>query len=447
MPTAASLPPPDFAIASAFPEAAWLEQAAAANDWAAVRQYVDGLPHGTNRSFAFGVLADVPDVEHPLRQFVAAVPTDVFALTLLGTREVRMGWDIRTSARAEHVSREQFAQFHAYLRRAEQLLIRATALDPSHDAAWAERLNTARGLQLGQNEARRRYDRLAAYHPSHFSGQSRLLQQLCQESRRDGFAVVTAFADALPAKQDAVLGGFVDVLAGLQAGRIEQADLEAVRTRADAALTAPDGAVRRLPGAAEDLLAHRPLRGTDELRSELWATTPGHLHAVALEAAGTALMQVPAGHTADWAGYAAAPTSSAHTVAGKQFPSVRKDGSALIVGDEGVSLTTGKQTITVLYRACAAHLSWPDGARQLIGSDGLAVQVEPGLYGIDAHTMATIDAAVDPAATVWLPPRQKQPRADEGAAAAAGEAGPARSAQPAPVRRTGPRRQGWSSSA
>ncbi|MER5181761.1 insulinase family protein [Streptomyces sp. NPDC002896] len=254
------------------------------------------------------------------------------------------------------------------------------------------------------------------------------------ESRRDGFAVVTAFADALPAKQDAVLGGFVDVLAKLQAGRIEPADLEAVRTRADAALTAPDGAVRRLPGAAEDLLAHRPLRGTDELRSELWATTPGHLHAVALEAAGTALMQVPTGHRADWAGFAAAPTASLHAVAGKQFPSVRKDGSALVVGDEGVSLTTEKRTITVLYRECAAQLSWPDGGRQLVGSDGLAVQVEPGLYGIDAHTMATIDAAVHPAATVWLPPRQ-QPRADAGAAADG--ASPARSGRPAPARRTG----------
>ncbi|MGW1029171.1 insulinase family protein [Streptomyces sp. NPDC002577] len=260
------------------------------------------------------------------------------------------------------------------------------------------------------------------------------------ESRRDGFAIVTAFADALPAKQDAVLGGFVDVLAGLQAGRIEQADLEAVRTRRDGALTAPDGAVRRLPGAAEDLLAHRTLRGTDELRAELWAVTPAHLHAVALEAAGTALMQVPSGHRADWAGYAAAPTSSAHTVAGKQFPSVRKDGSALVVGDEGVSLTTGKQTITVLYRACAAELSWPDGGRQLVGTDGLAVHVEPALYGIDAHTMATIDAAVHPSATVWLPPRQTPPKADAGATAggsAAAAAGAARSGQPARPRRTG----------
>lgn len=174
-----SLPPPDFELASAFPEAAWLRQAAAVSDWAAIRQYVDGLPYGTDRSFAVRVLSEVDGIEQWLRPLVDAAPDDVLALTVLGAREVRIGWEIRTTARAEHVSREQFAGLHAHLRQAEQLLIRATALDPSHDAAWAERLTTAMGLQLGQNEARRRYDRLAKHHPHHFSAQGRLLQQLC----------------------------------------------------------------------------------------------------------------------------------------------------------------------------------------------------------------------------------------------------------------------------
>ncbi|MCZ1000456.1 insulinase family protein [Streptomyces mirabilis] len=200
-------------------------------------------------------------------------------------------------------------------------------------------------------------------------------------SRRDGFATVTAFADALPAKQDAVLGGFVDVLAGLQVGRIAQADLEAVRGRSDATLTAPDAAVRRLPGAAEELLAHRPPRGLDELRAELWAMTPQHVHAVALEAAGTALLQAPSGHRADWAGYTAAPTTSSYAVTGTRFEAVRKDGPAMVVGGEGVSLTAGGEAATVLYRACAALLSWPDGGRRLIGTDGLSVEVEPGSTG------------------------------------------------------------------
>ncbi|MEU6194561.1 hypothetical protein [Streptomyces sp. NPDC047061] len=174
-----SLPPPDFELASAFPEAAWLRQAAAVSDWASIRQYVDGLPYGTDRSFAVGVLSEVDGVEQWLRPLVAAAPDDVLALTVLGAREVDIGWKIRTTARAKDVSREQFAALHTHLRQAEQLLIRATALDPSYDAAWAERITTAKGLQLGQNEARRRYDRLARHHPHHFSAQGRLLQQLC----------------------------------------------------------------------------------------------------------------------------------------------------------------------------------------------------------------------------------------------------------------------------
>ncbi|MFE2301556.1 hypothetical protein ACFXAW_25620 [Streptomyces sp. NPDC059445] len=179
MPTDASLPPPDFELASAYPEAGWLRQVAGARDWAAIRTYFAGLPYETDRAVLIRVVAELPGAEDFLRDVVAAAPDDVLALTMLGSREVAIGWEIRTAARADQVSREQFRQMHEHLRVGEQALIRATALDPTFHAAWAERLNTARGLQLGQNEARRRYDRLAAHHPHHFTGQARLLQQLC----------------------------------------------------------------------------------------------------------------------------------------------------------------------------------------------------------------------------------------------------------------------------
>ncbi len=230
-------------------------------------------------------------------------------------------------------------------------------------------------------------------------------------SRKDGFALVTAFADALPEKQDAVLGEFVDVLAALQAGRIERADLDAVRAQADAALTAPDAAAGRLPGAAELLLAGRPPQGIDELRGELWAATPADLYAVAWEAAGTTLAQVPRGERLDWAGFATAPTRSTYAVEGRRFAAVDGDGAALVIGGEGVSLVgDGGEAITVLYRACAARLGWPDGGRRLIGDDGFEVPVEPELYGVDPRTLAGVDAAVPPASVVWLPPRPARPR-------------------------------------
>jgi hypothetical protein len=174
-----SLPPPDFEIVSAYPEVGWLRQTAATHDWRAIQEFAAGLPPGSDRTFVVTALAEVPGIEHPLRELVAAAPDDVLAATLLAGREVQIGWQIRTDARAERVSREQFTALHAHLRQAEQLLIRATALDPGFDPAWAERLNTARGLQLGENEARRRYDRLAKHHRCHFTGQARLLQQLC----------------------------------------------------------------------------------------------------------------------------------------------------------------------------------------------------------------------------------------------------------------------------
>lgn len=173
------LPPPDFEIASAYPVVGRLRQAAAAHDWAAIRAFYAELPPGQDRTFVLSALDSVPGIEVPLGRLVSADPDDLLAATLLAAREVTLGWEARTGASAKQVSAEQFAALFGHLRRAERLLIRVTALDPSFDPAWATRLNTALGLQLGQNEARRRYDRLARHQPSHFTGQARLLQQLC----------------------------------------------------------------------------------------------------------------------------------------------------------------------------------------------------------------------------------------------------------------------------
>ncbi len=191
MPATVSLPPPDFEVASAYPVAGRLQQAAHARDWAAIRALAAGMPRGTDRAVITTVVSGVAGIERPLRELVAAHPNDTLAATLLASREVTVGWGIRTAAKATHVSREQFAEFHRHLRQAEQLLIRVTAADPANDLAWAERLNTARGLQLGQNEARRRYDRLTRHNPGHFTGQTLLLQQLCPKWSGDWEAAHT----------------------------------------------------------------------------------------------------------------------------------------------------------------------------------------------------------------------------------------------------------------
>jgi hypothetical protein len=79
------------------------------------------------------------------------------------------------------VSREQFAEFHAHLRRAEQLLLDVTAREPDNLGAWTLRLTTAKGLSLGQAEALRRYRQAAKIDPHSFKAQSALLQQVCRK--------------------------------------------------------------------------------------------------------------------------------------------------------------------------------------------------------------------------------------------------------------------------
>ncbi|MFF1543555.1 hypothetical protein [Streptomyces sp. NPDC058291] len=161
------------------PELIPLRTAAQAGDWPAVRAFFAGLASVDELASASSLLADIAGVENLLERAVAEDPGDPLPRALLAERYVYIGWDIRSGARAQHVSQDQFAQFHDWLRRAEQLLIEVCAEHPDHAPAWTARLMTARGLQLGQAEARRRYDRLSARHPHHYRAQTQLLQQVC----------------------------------------------------------------------------------------------------------------------------------------------------------------------------------------------------------------------------------------------------------------------------
>ncbi|PBC79876.1 putative Zn-dependent peptidase [Streptomyces sp. TLI_235] len=261
--------------------------------------------------------------------------------------------------------------------------------------------------------------------------------------RGDGVLTVTALADALPEQQDAVLGGFVDVLARLAVAGVAPDTLDALRRRADSALATPDTDPSRLPGCAADLLLGLPVRSRDELRADLAAVTAEDVRTVAQQALGNGLLRVPAGHRADWAGYAAAPLHSAAAVEGKRHRSRESGGPDLVVGAGGVSLVHEGQAATVRYDACAAHLAWPDGGRRLIGTDGICVEIEPACFAVDAHTLATIDAAVPQQTYVRMPPRSTPARTagragSWGSVGSAGLAGSARSRTAGPAVRSSP---------
>lgn len=100
------------------------------------------------------------------------------ARTLRAVRYVTVGWAIRSRFQAQHVSAGQFEQFHDWLRRAERVLFDVCSEHPGYVPAWEARITTARGLELGLGEGRRRFDRLAALDPQVFAAQRAYLQQI-----------------------------------------------------------------------------------------------------------------------------------------------------------------------------------------------------------------------------------------------------------------------------
>lgn len=222
---------------------------------------------------------------------------------------------------------------------------------------------------------------------------------------RDGTtAMIRAYADADPAKREAVVGGFVDVLAGLRFGEVEQAELEAARTRARRAFDEPEYLSRRLPGYAANLLSGYPNQTTAELLAELEQVTVEDLRELAEQVWADALFQVPVGDL-DWAGVPSAPQHSTTEIHGDTFASLSQDGTAVVVGPDGVSLTYPGGRSTVLYRDAVGLLAWPDGARQVTGRDGFVVTIEPTVHPVDPATLGRIDHAVPGGLHVRMPAR------------------------------------------
>ncbi|MFI8273919.1 hypothetical protein ACIGBH_03230 [Streptomyces sp. NPDC085929] len=175
-------PPPGrpvFEPADRVPALGALRDAVLRHDWDAVSAAFEAHPDEDDRALACRVVAEIPDYDGFLRQAVDRDPRGPLARSLLADRLIQAGWAIRSGYRAQHVTRQQFDEFHAHLRRAEVLLIDVCAEHPQYALAWYLRVITSRGLELGPGETRRRYDRLAEHHPHHYPGQQQLLQQLC----------------------------------------------------------------------------------------------------------------------------------------------------------------------------------------------------------------------------------------------------------------------------
>lgn len=170
-------PAPGFGDLSSLPEMEPIDAAIKAHDWTRAEAALAELDP-SDAGFALMGIAEIDEVERLLESAVEPDSGSPWAATALAARWIVIGWSARGGAPASDVSPEQFANFHEWARKAELLLIDVCARHPSFTPAWATRLLTARALELGASEARRRYRRLAAHVPDDFWAQQQLLQHI-----------------------------------------------------------------------------------------------------------------------------------------------------------------------------------------------------------------------------------------------------------------------------
>jgi hypothetical protein len=113
------------------------------------------------------------------------------SLTLLGAAQIRDAWRIRGRTYHEKVDRNAWELFFSGLRDAEQTLQEAADVDRRSAEPWALMVVTARGLELGAEEARRRFDQAHERQPFHPAACGQMLQRTCSKwggSREEMFA-------------------------------------------------------------------------------------------------------------------------------------------------------------------------------------------------------------------------------------------------------------------
>jgi hypothetical protein len=157
------------------PEFCTVRDAIRTGDWPSAQEALLALPPD-EMGYALEMLADVDGVEQLLEAAVEQEPGSACARTALARRYIAIAWQVRSGARAENVSREQFEGFRSWLVPAEQQLVEACAVDGRFAPAWAARVHTARALEVGPAEARRRFDRVRAISPNDYPAQVHMLE-------------------------------------------------------------------------------------------------------------------------------------------------------------------------------------------------------------------------------------------------------------------------------
>lgn len=161
------------------PDLARLRAAAGERDWPAMRQQLSDVPQGQEITWLLAYVAKTAGIEEWIPAVIAAEPDSVLALLVSGARRVNWAWEARTRAPAQSVSREQFQTFHERLRVAEEELYEVAEREPDWAAPWYFLQMSGRGLQVGQEISRLRFEAAVSRCPEHLGAHQQQLQQVC----------------------------------------------------------------------------------------------------------------------------------------------------------------------------------------------------------------------------------------------------------------------------
>ncbi|MFF4174109.1 hypothetical protein [Streptomyces sp. NPDC001744] len=184
------------------PEATRVREAAAAADWATVREVLEARPESEGRTDLLWAVCDTAGVEEWITGVIEAEPEAALPRLVAGLRHVSWGWEARTAARAKDVSRERFETFHARLRTAERHLYEAAEREPGWASPWYCLQVSGRGLEVGPEVARRRFEATVRRAPHHLGAHQQQLQQVCEKwggSHEEMHAFARASAFGAPA--------------------------------------------------------------------------------------------------------------------------------------------------------------------------------------------------------------------------------------------------------
>ncbi|MFC7488961.1 hypothetical protein ACOCJ7_06260 [Knoellia sp. CPCC 206453] len=159
--------------------------------------------------------------------------------------------------------------------------------------------------------------------------------------------------------------------------------------------------------AASDHLRGREPQSAEAVREELLVVDADAVRRVAQEMHNTLLLGVDG--EAAWADQMPRQLMPTRAVAfagssyrSRNFPAIR---DRLVIGDSGIALGRRAEWAGIARNDVEAVMAYPDGAREIVSTDGWSVRIEPTLWRRGGVAAREADALVDEERRLVAPPR------------------------------------------